>query len=212
MIKVDISALLTQCKSDDDRYKKLNSAYAEKTRQYTTDGKKKIDDLTNDEEFIVAHYVGSAYNWVNDDLRNGAEFATTCRRTYSTYLDIVLEKIQSFSGTVYRMDDPSGDNDTILKWFYTNKGKTIKVPNYVSTSKDRWDHHTSIVWKIQTLPAGSYGKDISMINEVEEEVLFMRNSKFKIEDVNSHLNEVFLLEVGPDVTEDLIAVKQYFNH
>lgn len=208
---VDMPGLLSQCKAEDDRYKKLSSAYEEKIRQYNIDGKKKIDVLTSDEEFIIAHYVGSAYNWVNDDLRNGIEFATTCRKTYSSYLDISLQKIESFSGVVYRMDDPSGGSDEILKWFEANKGKTIKVPNYISTSKDKWDHHTSVVWKIKTLPTNSFGKDISMINEVEEEVLFMRNCKFKIEEVNFRIKEISLSEVLPGEIEDIVAVRQYFK-
>jgi len=211
MIKIDVQALLIQCKTDDDRYKKLSSAYEEKLRQYTIDGQKKMSVLTNDEEFIIAHYVGSAYNWMNDDLRNGIEFATICRRTYSTYLDIVLQKIESFSGVVYRMDDPSEDSNAILKWFDANRGKTIKVPNYISTSKDKWDHHKSVVWKMKTLPVNSFGKDISMINEVEEEVLFMRNSKFKIDEVDFLTKEISMSEVLPSEIEDIVAVRQYFK-
>jgi hypothetical protein len=208
---VDLPGLLIQCRSDNDRYDKLKSAYQEKIRQYTTENKKKIRELTNDEEFLIAHYVGSAYNWVNDDLRNGIDFPTDCRKLYSRYLDISLEKIASFSGTAYRMDDPSDEVDKVLKWFDLNKGKVIVVPNYLSTSKDKWDHHKSIVWTIETLPTNSYAKDISMISEIEEEVLFKRNSKFVINGVDFQSKEVSLKEVPANTEQDLVLVRQYIR-
>lgn len=207
-----ISRLMSQCQADNDRFEKLKSAYDEKLRQYKDENKKKINDLTEEEEFVIAHYIGSGYSWVNEDLRNGIQFPTKCRHMFSTLLDISLEKIESFSGTTFRMDDPSGEVGVILNWFESNKGKIISIPYYLSTSKVKWDNDNKpLIWEIQTLKVNSYAKDVSMINEIEEEVLFKRNSKFEIKEVNFKLKTVKLDEVNPNKSADLKLVKQYFN-
>jgi hypothetical protein len=166
--------------------------------------------LTEDEEFVIAHYIGSGYSWVNDDLRNGIPFTSKCREMFSFLLDKSLNKVKSFSGKTFRMDDPDGDIETILNWFKSKKGKTILIPFYLSTSKDKWDHKP-LIWEIQTLKADSFAKDVSMINEVENEILFKRNSKFRIKDVDINNKEVKLDEVNPDNSADINLIRQYFN-
>lgn len=202
-----ISELLRTCQQENDRYEKLQSAYLEKLKQYRFKGLKKIASLTEDEEFCIAHYIGTAYAWLNHDLRNEIPFPTTCKASFSRNLDLCLEKLSPYSGIVYRMDDPYGTVDQIFEWFEYHAGMSIQVPAYLSTSKDKWDHKP-IVWRVQTLQKDSHARDISMIGTIEQEVLFKRDSQFIITGVD-HLQKEICLEEISITAPDIKLVRDY---
>lgn len=153
-----------------------------------------IDD---EEAFFILAYTGSYSSWLNDNLRNGLPLNTNCKKYFATRLCEALDKLPSYNNNiVFRMDNPSGEKKTILSWFGNNIGKTIKTPYFLSTSKDNYGN-TEIVWKIKTLNANSFGKDLDLLtnNKIEKEVLFKCNAHFAIQDVDMKIGIIEMQEV-----------------
>jgi hypothetical protein len=168
--------------------------------------------VSDEEAFFLLYYTGSASSWVNEDLRQTGVQSTKCKELFSKHLEVVMSKLPSFNGIAYRMDDPSGDKQDVLRWFKRNMGKKIQIPHFLSTAKEDYDN-SPIVWQIQTLKAGSRGKDITECanNDVELEVLFSRNSKFLIENIDVDKGYVYLTEISDTVECDIILKGLYHN-
>lgn len=139
-------------------------------------------------------------------MRNGVDLITKCKYLFAKFFDDSLEKIPSYDGIVYRMDNPNADADFELAWFAKNIGKNILLRHYLSTSIERWDNRP-ITWEIRTLNNGSFGKDIIELNTTEKEVLFKRNSKFTIIKVES--STVFMREIEKASHVDIELTKDY---
>ena len=157
----DLNELLNNCDGENPRIRHVYDAVMNK---YTESGLSKLDEHTPSEAFFITYHLGSGL-WLNDDLRNGLKLDTKCKQMFAAYLDEALEKIKSYSGIVYRMDDPNAEARHELDWFKKNIGKTICVPAYLSTSTERWDNQP-VTWKIATLKTESFGKDFSKLNKV----------------------------------------------
>ena len=171
------------------------------------------NNLTEEEAYFVLAYTGSASSWINSELRSGKTPLCICKQSYIHYLDKSLEKIApSKNPIVYRMDSPYGDTKEVLKWFKKNKNKVINIPYFLSTAKEDYNN-SPIVWKINTLSQNSYGKDISNLtnNKTELEVLFMRNAKFKIVNVDYASSIIFLSEVTQESEFQYNMTNYYFK-
>jgi|GEM_PF-5013371 len=172
------------------------------------------NNLTEEEAYFILAYTGGASSWINSELRLGEIANSPCKQSYINLLDKSLEKVSQFqNGIVYRMDTPHSEKDKVLNWFGNKIGSTINIPYFLSTAKE--DYKSSpIVWEIRTLKQYSCAKDISNLtnNEYELEVLFSRDSRFKITRVDKSSSLVYLTEVSQDSKPDYNLVGRYFEN
>jgi len=103
-----------------------------------------------------------------------------------------------------------GDESKELSWFKSKIGKVFHTPFFLSTSKENW-HSCKVVWKIETLRHGSFGKDISTLCQVpsEKEVLFMQNANLLIREVDVEKGVVYLTEIPHGERYDFPLVGAY---
>lgn len=167
--------------------------------------------IPKEEAFFILAYTGTHSSWINSELRNGEELSSRCKQAFAESLDQVLRKLTSFNNQiVYRMDIPHDDDEETRTWFDQHVGAKFEVPYYLSTAQKDY-HNTPVVWKIQTLAADSFGKDISKLtnNEFEREVLFRRHAKFEILGIEHGTGYVMLQELTKDAATDFPLVGIY---
>lgn len=146
--------------------------------------------------FHILAYTARCSKWINSDYRDGVESDCKCKDEFAVNLDTALGYMPSFeNGIVYRMDSPGAEENEVLDWYESKIGSVFCSPHFLSTAKFNYNN-SSFVWKINTCN-GSNGRDISNLTNApnEQEVLFKRNSKFKIESVNKEVNVIELSEV-----------------
>lgn len=192
----------------DEEKPRIRNAFEIILEKFANQELNKESSHTDFEAFFITFHIGQGLGWLNEDLRNGLKYKTECKTLFSEYLDNSLSKIGSYSGTVYRMDNPIADSEHELKWFRRNTGKCIIIRHYLSTSKDIWNNRP-VTWEIETLQNGSYGKDISKLNISEREVLFKRDSRFRIIGINEKTSLVYLKEMEEGTNFDIELIKDY---
>jgi hypothetical protein len=205
---IDIEKALTNCDNEKNHhglilresyfgYQDWFKRYREGDKSLDPNLKGMIDNkLTEDEAFFILAYTGSCSSWINSRLRDGTSLDSECKKYFADCLDQVLDKIPTANGEiVFRMDLPGNENE-ILAWFDKHKGRKIRIPYFLSTAKEDYNN-TNIVWEILTLKKNSKGKDISNLsnNQFEKEVLFKRNSCFKVDHIDQSKNYVHLVEI-----------------
>lgn len=158
-----------------------------------------MHNLIDEQSFCIYSYTSSCSNWINGDIRNKKKLSI-CKELYAQYLDKSLDKIPSHNERhIFRMDTP--DEYQIQKWKKTKVGEIIHIPYFLSSSKENWDVESTdrswIVWKIKILASNSKARDISNLTNLDEEqeILFKRNSYFKVETVNIGQKVIELIEV-----------------
>ena len=207
---IDIGKVLTECNTEKNHHGQILRdtylVYQDWFRRYR-DGDKNLDPhlksmidnkLTDDEAFFILAYTGSYSSWINSKLRDGASLDSECKNKFASCLDHALSKMPSVKEEiVFRMDNPGCERE-ILSWFDKHKRRKIRIPYFLSTAKEDYKN-TNIIWEIQTRRINSKGKDISSLsnNKFEKEVLFMRNSWFRIDAVDISKNYVYLVELPP---------------
>ena len=107
---------------------------------------------------------------------------------------------------------PNGELNEILEWFGKNKGKNIKIPYFLSTSKEDFKNF-KIVGQIKTLTSNSKARYISNIskNKDEKVILFKRNSCFSIDSINREKGYINLIEIDDKSKIDVILVGSYYE-
>lgn len=131
--------------------------------------------LTEDELYAITKYVGpDSYN-INEQLRNGIEMSANDKEIVRN-LDNALQKMPKFTGNVTRSVDIKGeDTDYFLRDYIV--GNVIEYKAYTSTTKGEI-YNPDVRVQIDIL--SNSGRDITKYNEDEQEVLFARNSKFRV--------------------------------
>lgn len=157
-----------------------------------------------DKTYLVA-YLSNSYSVINEALRKDSMNDET--KAMVRGIDRAMSKLNTFEGTVYRGirfeygDYTKKQNaqryaDT-LAYYKSNVGKDITEKSYISTGKVK----TKIDKKFTTTYAPSIkftiesktGRDVSRYNDEEKEVVFKRNTRFRVVSVkgnNVHLREV----------------------
>lgn len=158
-------------------------------------------DLSDEEVFFILSYTASFSSWVNLPLRNNQKL-TDCQGFYANGLEAALLKMPGFKGDfLYRMDSPICDKEEELEWFTKQKANVIRIPNFLSVAKTNWDN-TEITWRIATNRNSlAFDLDECRNNPSEDEVLYMRNSLFKIIDVS---NGIILMQEVENSTGKVI--------
>lgn len=155
--------------------------------------------ITKDEASLVYMYTIDMHSDVNRKLRNG-EPLDKDEAEYVCQLELVLRKLPSFSGVVHRdISHPDCDIIEKLEFYEKNIGKEVTEHAFMSSHKDTkmWrGTKNGFGIKIFT-KCDSNGRDLSefSFNANEEEVLFLTNTKLKIERIDFDTNTIFALEV-----------------
>lgn len=138
---------------------------------------KEWNSLTKENKHAINSYVSSSSYFINDILRNGYKLDDEQKEIVKN-LDDALNKTHPYEGdltrSVYFYDAQSFDN--FLKEYEV--GKILTIKQYLSTTKgDVYNPEAQVQLKILN---SKNGINISAFNNSEDEVLYKRNSKFKV--------------------------------
>ena len=138
---------------------------------------KEWNSLTKENKHAINSYVSSSSYFINDILRNGYKLNDEQKEIVKN-LDDALNKMHPYEGdltrSVYFYDVQSFDN--FLKEYEV--GKILTIKQYLSTTKGGiYNPEAQVQLKILN---SKNGINISAFNNSEDEVLYKRNSKFKV--------------------------------
>lgn len=145
--------------------------------RYREEQKKLINDM---DKKAVYDYMSAKSYVINDKLRNG----TALNRSETEMmqrLDDALDKMPNFEGNLQRSVYFSNDKDIdeFMKQYII--GQEVKYKEYLSTTKGAtYNPDAQVQIYIQD---SKKGKNISDLNSAEQEVLYKRNTLFKVYNV-----------------------------
>lgn len=151
---------------------------------------KKSNELTKDERRALNRYISSDAYKINEKLRNDSKLTADDERLKRN-LDTALEKMQNYSGNLQRSVYFSNtkSRDAFLRNY--KKYDTITYKEFLSTTKgDIYNPDADIQIYIEN---SRRGKDISAYNKGEQEVLYSRNSSFKIKHIVMENGTTYIL-------------------
>lgn len=145
--------------------------------------------LTDDEEWALNEYISSGSYKINAPLREGIEL-TQEQQELVRNLDSALEKMPKYHGKAIR--SLVMDKKSLIRFAKEHQcGTEVIYQEYISTSTISGYHDKPTV--ILNMLSKS-GRDIRKYNQSESEVLFRRNSHFRV--LNMELQDgVFVLEM-----------------
>lgn len=150
--------------------------------------------LNKSERMAINNYISSDSYKINDKLRREIEWAKLSRldREMINNLDSALKKVPRYEGTlirVLRFGDEKLTNDFVKTY---QVGKTVQFKEYISTSKlnKGYNPDGEVEMYIQKT---QNGRDISMFNQEEGEVLYERNSKFRVLNLKEKKGKYYIL-------------------
>lgn len=148
--------------------------------------------ITDTDKKAIFDYMGAKSYVVNEKLREGSKL-TKSEQEFVNNLDNALDKMPSYEGNLQR---------SLLFYSYEAMEEFInnhKVDNivtydeFLSTTKgETYNPDGQVQIYIQ---GAKNGKDISSINEKEDEILYKRNSSFKVENVVNQDGKYYILVV-----------------
>lgn len=132
-------------------------------------------ELSDDEQYAINQYIGPESYKINESLRSDLSLTKQQEKLLSN-LDKMLDKMPNYEGIVQR--SLMLDNETLNKFLKTHKaGRIIKYNQYISTTTGaRYNELSNIELHIKS----KTGKDIRRFNKEEQEILFKRNTVFKV--------------------------------
>lgn len=148
-------------------------------------------NLTEVEGVCLIAYTGSSSKWINQALRNDSINLNNDQLKFISQIDSALHKIPPHNGNiVYRMAEEHYSNYKI--------GQLFTLKSYLSTSVEIYDD-ADVVWSITLKSKETLARNIETITGMknEKEVLFCRNSSFRVDDLSTengvrtlHLSEL----------------------
>lgn len=143
------------------------------------DGQRNIT-LSDDEQAALNNYISSDSYKINDDLRRNK--ISKNKKQFIENLDAALAKMPIYHSSKPLQRDYFFDKQEALDDFISNFeiGGVFTDSSYISTSKIYYGQGKETIHVI--IKSSKTGRDISEFNVNEQEVLFPRNSKFRIDD------------------------------
>jgi len=135
-------------------------------------------ELTPDEESAIMRYIGSDSYKINEPLRNGTEL-TQDQKEWVEVLDRALEKMPVYEGEVTRSLSFQLQGKEALREFL-DEYKIGNIKAYKAYTSTTVGNTYNSNGEVQIKIISKTGRDIRRFNEVEQEILFERNKKFKI--------------------------------
>ncbi len=148
-----------------------------------------IMELTDREQWALNEYISSGSYKINAALREGSPLSDE-EKELIAHLDAALNKMPTYEGTVYRSITDFGIDDMDAFWAEYIPGKTIRFPAYMSSGTQVYDDGFPIQYVIKS----RRGRDIRKFNPKEYEILFPRDSEFRIVKVEE--GTITMEEVG----------------
>jgi ADP-ribosyltransferase exoenzyme len=177
------SAGVTYSPEETAQFNDLYKVAGESAKGYTLRAKQVIarDNLEGISHGELAHvvaYTGSAYRETNAALRSGV--MSEDRWNHVNALNNAIEKLPTYSGTVYRKADLTSGTAAMYK-----KGMIVEERGFTSTSKNYGTWSGSYRFTI----VSKTGRDVSRISShsSEAEVLFRSGTRFKVTGVNGNV-------------------------
>lgn len=158
--------------------------YEEWKKKFVDGGSK--DDLTSvvsdgtmtdiDKKAILDYMSAKSYI-LNEKLRTGVTLSDD-EQEFMAKLDVALSKMPTYEGNLQRSLFFYSDEDVKLFLEEYKKGNTLKYNEFISTTKGEvYNPDGQVQMYIQN---AKKGKDISSLNKGENEVLYERNTLFKV--------------------------------
>lgn len=141
---------------------------------------KEIDNSTikEEENYAINKYISSDFYTINEKLRNGIDLNED-EKDLCNNLEKMLDKMDDYDGLVTR--SLHLDNKELNR--FLKKHEIDKIVNYkafTSTTKgERYSNKSNVEIYINS----NFGKNITQFNSKEQEILYKRNSKFKVKAV-----------------------------
>lgn len=148
----------------------------------------KDNNITKYERKALVAYIRNEHKKLNEFLTTGIAENSNISETIKD-LDSCLDKLPKYKGEkLYRyvkIDDSK--KESIIKSILNNyqKGNIIDEPRYMSTTSDsifddEWLKESPVRFIIKPKKQNTKARDIRFFNHEEKEVLFQRNTKFKV--------------------------------
>lgn len=140
-------------------------------------------ELLDEEQYAINQYIGPESYKINELLRNNLELNKEQKKVINS-LDKTLDKMPIYKGIVTRslMIDES-ELENFIKQYVV--GNTVKYKAYTSsTVGNRYNELSNVELHIKS----KSGRDIRNFNKEEQEILFKRNTSFKIEAIKKVKN------------------------
>lgn len=136
--------------------------------------------LTQEEKQVLNQYISSDSYKINEKLYTNTPL-TIEEETMVKHIDNALDKIPNYKGYVNRsVFIKNQDHLNEILSVFNNKDLIGSWSSYVSSSKVVYDNTAELQFRILS----KTGKNISSLNKNEQEILFKRNTRFKIIDYN----------------------------
>lgn len=131
--------------------------------------------LKYEEKQAILNYISGGSYLLNAKLRVN-EVLTSAEAEQISALDSALRKLPKYKGQVER--SLMLDKDSLLAFAYQHTiGSVVSYPAYTSASTDTGYHRSpTVLLRIQS----KNGRDLRSYNDAEQEILFCRNSCFKV--------------------------------
>lgn len=151
---------------------------------------RQIKHLTNGEQKAINDYVGFKSYIINEKLRNGTKLDAQGSMLIRK-LDSALDKMPTYKGNLVR-DLQFRDARQKEQFLSLHKvGSIVEYDAYTSTSKqDGYNPDFEVKIYIQS---AEKGRDISSFNQKENEVLYKRNSRFRVQNIVRQQDKIFIL-------------------
>ena len=141
------------------------------------------EPLTRAEEGAVLRYIGSDAYRLNEKIRNRLPL-TADETEWTATLDRALNKVKTYRGDLSRSLTFYGD-DAVQEFLARHPvGQTVKYSAYTSMTAKEKLYNPSGQVQLFVLNA-KHGRDIRDINTGEQEVLYLRDSRFRVKSVKS---------------------------
>lgn len=166
--------------------------------------------LSAEDGFFIRFYTGSCSSWVNCDKRNCNEYDSACKQYFAVELEAALRKLPVFVGKAWRWEE-ADDELRKFNWFKDRVGLTVRIPYFLSTSKDDVTADP-MLWEITSISNG-HARDVTPMSNApcEQEILFIPDSKFKIIGVKNDNRTVIMKELSPDFITEFDLCRVYYR-
>lgn len=146
--------------------------------------------LTHTEKQALNQYMSFESYGLNEKLRNKAAL-TAAEKQMCSSLDAALDKMDNYHGDVVRCLD-IGNRTDLEKFLQEHRiGDIVSYREYTSCSAaDDYNPEANI----KIYRESKNGKDITALNSSEKEVLYKRNSKFRVDNITEKDGIFYILE------------------
>lgn len=144
--------------------------------------------LTDTDKAALNMYKSFESYMLNEALREGYDL-TREQEIFMRNLERALDKLPKYEGVTYRSIDVSRIKDINAFWEKYQVGAWVEEKAYVSTSAKVYDDS----FEIQMIIKGRNGRDLRGYTDLEDEILYPRNTRFLI--VKQEENTLWMEEV-----------------